>query len=52
MKELQAHKLKNIQEGCGDDNQDDNNGDLFMCEGDLILTTPPETNLEAAPQVG
>jgi hypothetical protein len=39
--ELQAHKLENIQEGCGDNNQDDNNGNLFiMCEGTWFSQTP------------
>jgi hypothetical protein len=39
--ELQAHKSENIQEGCGDNNQDDNNGNLFiMCEGTWFSQTP------------
>jgi hypothetical protein len=39
--ELQARAmLENIQEGHGDDNQDDDNEDLFMCEGNLILSKP------------
>jgi hypothetical protein len=43
---LQAHTLENIQasiqEGCEDNNQDNNFGNLIICEGDLVLSTPPK----------
>jgi hypothetical protein len=34
--------LENIQEGHSDDDQDDDDKDLFMCEGILILSKPPD----------
>ncbi len=35
--------LENIEEGCGDNNQDnDDNGGLSMCEGDLVLSNSPK----------
>ncbi len=41
--ELQAHAmLENIQEGHGDGDQDNDNKDLFMCEGNLIVSKPPD----------
>jgi hypothetical protein len=41
--ELQAHTmLENIQEGHSDDDQDDDDKDLFMGKGNLILSKPPD----------